>query len=238
MPQKVDWTDLGQSCGLWQMQGGPRFSLDALALAHGAPAAKKVLDLGTATGVVATLYARDHQQAQVIGVDIDAEMIHYAQKARDRNGFHAERLDFITADVKALPKTLRNFDLVLANPPYFKTGTGPAAKNKRLERARSESAATLKDFMQAGKLALHDLGHMLLILPPHRLQDALYQGALLKLQATSLQPIYSFPDDAAAVLLLLLLQKSGKGALQLAAPFYFYDAPGKYSNQVQQWYQP
>ena len=229
-----DKTDLGGGLYCYQPFDGPRFSLDALALAHLAPKAKKVLELGTASGVVSFIYHRLHPQSQVVGIDLFLELIVLANKAKSEQNL--EGIAFQQGDVRHFSKELRGFDLVLVNPPYFRKGEGKPAKNERLSCARSEERANLADFLKAGAKALCDLGYLLVILPPFRLSDAIFEGRLCGLHAERLMPIASYHNEE-AVLFLLTFQKSGKHPLVIDAPLVFYDAPGQYSPQVASWYE-
>jgi SAM-dependent methyltransferase len=81
---------------------------------------ERALDVGTGTGTVALLLAREFPQARVRGVDISEQMI---RRARDRVGLDPEgRIAFRVGDAAALPWDEDSFDLVaqLNMPPFFK----------------------------------------------------------------------------------------------------------------------
>ncbi len=84
------------------------------------PEPERALDIGTGTGAVALLVAREFPRARVRGVDISEEMI---RRARDRIGLDPEgRVAFRVGDASALPWDDESFDLVaqLNMPPFFK----------------------------------------------------------------------------------------------------------------------
>jgi SAM-dependent methyltransferase len=91
----------------------------AAGLLHVRPEPERALDLGTGTGDVALLLAREFPQARVRGVDISEEMVRLAQA---RIGLDPEgRVAFRVADAAALPYEEDYFDLVaqLNMPPFF-----------------------------------------------------------------------------------------------------------------------
>jgi SAM-dependent methyltransferase len=91
----------------------------AAGLLHVRPEPERALDLGTGTGDVALLLAREFPQARVRGVDISEEMV---RRAQARIGLDPEaRVAFRVADAAALPYEDDYFDLVaqLNTPPFF-----------------------------------------------------------------------------------------------------------------------
>jgi SAM-dependent methyltransferase len=84
------------------------------------PAPERALDIGTGTGTVALLIAREFPRASVRGVDISEPMI---RQARKRIGLDPSgRVAFRVADASDLPWEEGSFDLVaqLNMPPFFK----------------------------------------------------------------------------------------------------------------------
>jgi ubiquinone/menaquinone biosynthesis C-methylase UbiE len=77
---------------------------------------RRVLDLGTGTGVVARLVAERFPEAEVVGADISAEMIDEARRLTD-----SPRVAYQVADAQKLPFADGSFDLItLGNMiPFF-----------------------------------------------------------------------------------------------------------------------
>jgi ubiquinone/menaquinone biosynthesis C-methylase UbiE len=77
---------------------------------------RRVLDLGTGTGVVARLVAERFPEAEVVGADIAAQMIEHARRLTD-----SSRVTYQVADAQKLPFADGAFDLVtLGNMiPFF-----------------------------------------------------------------------------------------------------------------------
>jgi ubiquinone/menaquinone biosynthesis C-methylase UbiE len=82
-------------------------------------APSRALDLGTGTGLAAFAIARRFPKAEVVGVDVAAEMVAEARRKTPRELAH--RVRFEEADAAQLPFADRSFDLVaLANMiPFF-----------------------------------------------------------------------------------------------------------------------
>ena len=90
-----------------------------------------ILDLGTGGGALALALARAHPQAAVTAVDKSAEALALAQENLAACGL-AGRVQFVLSDwFSALPAD-RQFDLIVANPPYLSdTETGATAPEVR-----------------------------------------------------------------------------------------------------------
>ncbi len=95
----------------WETRIGPHHlgALD-LALAD-APPPRRILDLGTGTGVVALALAERYPEAEVLGIDLSPGMIEEAR--RKLSAELAGRVDFEVGDASALDSPDGAFDLVV-----------------------------------------------------------------------------------------------------------------------------
>ena len=91
--------------------------------------ARRVLDLGTGSGIHALLARRFADE--VVGVDTNARAIAFAEANRAFNG--VERVAFLRGDLYRplmdLPQSARRFGLILANPPYHPVLDSKAGDN-------------------------------------------------------------------------------------------------------------
>lgn len=105
--------------GTWETRIGPHHlgALD-LALAD-VPPPRRVLDLGTGTGVVAQAAAERYPDAEILGIDVSPAMIEEAR--RKIPSALAERVRFEVGDASALECEDGSFDLVtlLNMIPFF-----------------------------------------------------------------------------------------------------------------------
>ena len=103
----------------WETRIGPHhlWALDA-ALA-GVPPPRRVLDLGTGTGVVAIALAERYPEAGIVGIDLSPGMIDEAR--RQLPAELADRVGFEVGDASALTASDGDFDLVVLSNmiPFF-----------------------------------------------------------------------------------------------------------------------
>ena len=95
----------------WETRIGPHH-LWALDLAlEGVPPPRRILDLGTGTGVVALALAERYPEAEVVGIDLSAGMIEEARRKLPPE--LAGRVDFEVGDASALACPDGDFELVV-----------------------------------------------------------------------------------------------------------------------------
>jgi tRNA1Val (adenine37-N6)-methyltransferase len=136
---------------IFQLQAGHRFSTDDLLTAwYGtawAPAAARVLDLGSGIGSVATVAAWRLPGARLVTIEAQEESVRLARKSAVYNGL-ADRVDIRHADFRS-PDALdpaERFDLVLGSPPYFPPGTGIAGDHPQKVACRFELRGDIGDY--------------------------------------------------------------------------------------------
>lgn len=151
---------LGGKLHLFQPKNGYRAGVDPVLLAASVPAVAgdRVLDLGCGVGAAALCLAARVPGLTLTGVEMQED---YAELAR-RNGGSA--FEVVTADLTDLPLALRQrqFDHVLANPPYFDRAASRAASDAGREAALGE-ATPLSDWVTiaAKRLAPKGFAHFI-----------------------------------------------------------------------------
>jgi len=81
---------------------------------------QRILDMGTGTGLVALMLAqRSHEHCQIEAVELDPLAAQQAQENFKASPWH-NRLHLTRQDVQTYcQQTAHQFDLIVANPPYF-----------------------------------------------------------------------------------------------------------------------
>jgi tRNA1(Val) A37 N6-methylase TrmN6 len=153
-----------------QPQTGFRSGLDAVMLAAAVPAApsQSVLELGSGAGTASLCLAARVPGIALTGVEIDESLVALARENAAANGTEAT---FTVADIFALPPVLkRDFDHVLANPPFH--GEGQISPDPARVAALMDGG-TLKDWLKLGLQRTVSGGFFTAILRADRLNEAL-----------------------------------------------------------------
>ncbi len=209
---------LGGRVQLWQPQTGYRAGVDPVLLAASVPAKRgqSVLDLGCGVGAAALCLGERVAGLQLTGVEIQPE---YADLAR-RNG--GEDFHVVTCDLTDMPLDLRQrqFDHVIANPPYFKTTARRAARDAGRETALGE-ATPLSDWVKVAAKRLTPKGYAHFIHRAERLPDLLtaMHACLGSVEVLPLSPRVG----RAAELVIVRARKSGRASFRLHAPLVMHE---------------
>lgn len=212
---------LGGLIHLHQPQKGYRAGVDPVLLAACVPATtgQSVLDLGCGAGAASLcLHARVAGLAMT-GVERQAS---YADLAR-RNAAENEA-DFyvVQADLAELPAELRQkqFNHVIANPPYFEKTGRNSAQDAGREAALAEETS-LDTWIGVASRRLAPLGHLHVIQRAERLGD-LIAAAVPLVGSLEVLPIAA-RTGRAAHLVILRARKGGKAPFRLHAPLILHE---------------
>lgn len=120
-----------------------------------------LLDIGTGTGLLALMCAQRTQNTQIWGVDIDENAAITAQ-LNVANSPWAERIQIELGDINNISYP-HQFDAIICNPPYFKTG----AQSELQQRATARHTDSLNHLALLERCAslLTDDGKASFILP-------------------------------------------------------------------------
>jgi release factor glutamine methyltransferase len=94
--------------------------LECLRLARGMTA-PRILDLGVGSGNLSVACAFHLKTANVVAVDVSAAALSVARRNAIKHGV-AERIQFREGDLFGAVQPGEQFDLVISNPPYIRTG--------------------------------------------------------------------------------------------------------------------
>ena len=153
-----------------QPETGFRSGLDAVMLAAAVPAVagQNALELGAGSGTASLCLATRVSGVTITGIERDEGL---AALARDNAAANGADCRFVMADIFALPPELkRDFDQVLANPPFH--GEGQVSPDP-LRAAALMDEGRLSDWLKLGLQRTVSGGFFTSILRADRLNEAL-----------------------------------------------------------------
>lgn len=221
------------------------YGVDAVILADFAAknckgAADVIVDLGTGTGVIPLILSYKTGASRIYGTEIQRGSYGRAQRNACLNNLK-DRISFINADVKdigtAWGQDLKGTaDMVVSNPPYFKSGSGLINELAPKTIARHETTATLKDFMFCAAYLLKPKGDFFMVHRPARLVDICCFGREAGLEPKTAR-LVSPTAEAAPNILLIHMVKGGGSELKFLAPLAVYDGQGNYTPELLESYE-
>ena len=161
---------------------------------------RRVLDVGTGTGVIALMMAQHFDNTLIDAVDISPEAFDEARENFGNSQWSA-RLRAFHGDFLALKEGV-SYDLIVSNPPFFaeKVRCTDAAR----ERARRDEALPLSRLVSHASKLLAPEGNLALILPSNRIGDLEETAAFAGLSVVILTKVSSRADKDASRMMVLL----------------------------------
>lgn len=215
-----------------------RFGIDAVLLANFSKVRRgaNVIDLCSGTGIVPFILAGKTEASNIIGIEIQDEMVEMAKRSVLFNKLE-DKIHFIHKDLKDLQslKTLPKADVVTVNPPYKLKNSGIINPNDKNAIARHEICCTLEDVIKAAKAVLKDNGRIYMIHRPDRLADIICTMREYKIEPKLIQMIQ--PNTQKAPNMVLIEgQNNGGTFLKWEKPLYVYNPDGSYTDEINEIY--
>lgn len=212
---------LGGRLVIAQPRQGYRAGIDPVLLAASIPACpgQSVLDLGCGSGVAALCLAARVPGLILAGLELQPG---YADLARRNAAGNDIALEVVTADVSEMPQVLRQrqFDHVMANPPFFHRDAGTSAHDAGREQGLGETLP-LAEWVAAAARRAAPKGLVTMIQRADRVPDLI--GAMgAHLGSLELLPLTP-RSGRAARLVLMRGRKGGRAAFRLHAGWCLHD---------------
>lgn len=122
---------------------------------------KKVLDIGTGTGVLALVLAQYYPDAQIDAIEINCKTSHRAKENFSNNalGKNCTAIygDFLTYDFT------EKYDLIISNPPFFENATKTPNDDRKI--ARHNDVLPFEQFITKINTLLSENGSFYVVFP-------------------------------------------------------------------------
>ena len=140
---------------------------------------KRILDVGTGTGLVA-LMAAQRSGAEVVGIDLDADAVSQAAENAAASPW-SDRVRIMEADAKEF-SDIQLFDAILCNPPYFENSL--KCPDAARTMARHTDTLTFDELAKNAARLLASEGELSVVIPYDRATDMTVSAACYGLFAT------------------------------------------------------
>jgi tRNA1Val (adenine37-N6)-methyltransferase len=211
---------------------------DAVLLSHFASEkrGRRLLDLGTGSGIIPLLAAWNDPKLTAVGVEIQEQAAELARRNMELNGLD-HRVEIVTADLRTwrVPGLSGGFDLVVSNPPYFPVASGKSTENPSIAIAREERMCTLEDVCVAAAYYTKWGGSFCMVHRPERLAEAMHLLSSKGLEPKRLRFVHS-RLDAPPSLTLIDAKRGASPGLSILPPLRLYDDGGGDSEEIKKIY--
>jgi tRNA1Val (adenine37-N6)-methyltransferase len=129
--------------------------------------ARRILDVGTGTGLIALMMAQRVPEARILAIDIDCEAVGQATENVAASPW-PERICVERRDVRTLDEPAGTFDLVVSNPPYFNALHSPDAQR---HAARHTDSLSFGELTAAAARLLTAEGRLAVVIPTDAVRE-------------------------------------------------------------------
>lgn len=121
---------------------------------------KRILDIGSGTGLIAMMLAQRFEDAEITAVEISRSAFEESEFNFDHSPF-ADRMKAVNLPIQEF-KDENKYDLVVSNPPYFEPNHGNGTDRSL---ARQKSELNFEDLSKSVERLMGTTGNFGLILP-------------------------------------------------------------------------
>ena len=196
-------------------------------------ASASVLDIGTGSGLIALMIAQRMQSSEVNAIDIDENAVKQAKY----NFEHSPWSKRIYAHHSTLQnwnigKNFTKYDLIVSNPPYFKS----SLKNPTQARATARHTDTLsyRELIYHSARLLSQEGILALVLPAEAEQEILLLTQEYNLIPTHITYVHSKPGKDVKRILMAFSHKDTTISSLQTSNFYIESETSPRSKEYQE----
>lgn len=193
---------------------------------------RRGIDLGCGSGILPLLLLSRDARLCMTGLELNCEAAEAAEANLAANAL-SERGSIVVGDIRSARELFCSgeFDLVVANPPYFAEGSGRQSPDDARASARTETTCTLDDICRAASYLCRTGGVFCLVHRAERLCDVLCTLREHGLEPKRLRTV-SHDTRKAPSLVLIEARRGGSAGLQLMLPLFVRNADGTETAEI------
>ncbi len=186
-----------------------------------------VLDVGTGSGILALLIARDYPQARVSAIEMQE---HFIQVAKINAQANKKDIQIYFGDFLHLIFE-KKFDYIVTNPPFYHAGV-VRSQNERIDKARYSGHLPLGDFLKKSAQILKPKGSLIFCYDTKQIQSVLAKLERYQFKAEVIRFVHpSAKKDAS--LAMIMAKKGSKALSKILPPLIVFGEDGKYQKSTE-----
>ena len=222
---------------LYQPQDGYCYNSDTLALFNFIKENLKIfknnqgelLDIGSGSGILGILLAKNYPKLQLNCAEIQEEFIFLTRKNTQTNKIEATIFEgnFETIEFGKL------FDMVVSNPPFYPSSV-IQSDNKNLKKARYNDSLPLEVLIEKSSKLLKENGKFFFCYDVKLLDDIIFFCKKYKINIESLQFLHPKIDRKSS-LVMVYGRRNSKSLLTILPPLIMFDGE-KFTQEMEEIY--
>jgi len=236
--ERID--DLFDNMKIIQSKDVFSFSTDAVLLASFTRLdcdTKKVIDLGTGTGIIPLLLAKRYPNIHITGLEIQERLADMSRRSVQLNQnagvIKQGSIDIVNGDLKQAVDSFGygKFDVVVSNPPYMEKGIGEQNPNQHKAIARHEICCNLSDICLAASQLVKSGGKVFIVYRSLRLAELMTELRKQLLEPKRMRLVAPTLDKEPNIV-LIEAAKDRKPGLRIEPTLAVYDSQGNYTQEL------
>ena len=211
---------LGGGIRIWQPKKGYRAGIDPILLAAtvNVSAGQKVLDLGCGVGTASFAIGYRVKNVELYGIEIQKVFADLADLNSKENGIE---LQVECSNISNLSSniTSKNFDHVIANPPYFDRKSSVRGINLSKEKSFGDTLP-ISEWLKVAAKRAKPKGFVHFIVRPDRLME-IFTNMPNSLGSLVITPVISRKNENAK-LTILHAKKNGRAGFIISSPIVLH----------------
>ncbi len=223
------------NCMIIQKKKGFRFTVDSILLVNflKIKKTKKLLDIGTGTGIMPLLLCRKENIDKIFAVEIDETIASMAKQTVEINGLK-DKITVYNENIKTFNKE-NEFEVIISNPPYMRLNEGKISLDDYRAGARHEINLNLHEFLDNGKRLLKNHGSFNIVYKTNRFLELIEEANKRNLYAKRIRFVYPKPNSVSDLFMIELV-KGKKHNCKIEEPLYIYDENNNYTVELLTYY--
>lgn len=210
------------------------FGIDAVLLSDFAKVkeGKKVLDMGTGTGILPILLAAKTEAGHLTGLEIQKQSVEMARRSVALNELE-KRIEIVEGDIKEASQIfgMQSFDVITCNPPYMISQHGLKNPDMPKAIARHEVLLTFEDVAREAAKVLKEGGDFFLVHRPFRLVELFEMLTRHKLEPKKVRFVHPYVDNEPNMV-LIHCKKGAKRYVTIDKPLIVYKDTNVYTDEI------
>jgi tRNA1(Val) A37 N6-methylase TrmN6 len=190
------------------------------------------LDLGTGTAAIPILLSAKTKGKLFYGIEIQERLADMASRSVALNNLE-NRIKIIRGDLRGLEKYFKKstFNVITANPPYFKIGSGKLNDYPKKAAARHEILCSLEDVAAQSAAFLQPNGRFYMIHIPERIAEIFFLLKKYNLEPKKLRLVCP-KINREPTMILIEAVRGGKESVRVLPPLIMFGDDGKYTEEI------
>ena len=190
----------------------------------------ELLDIGSGSGILGLLVARDFKKLNLNQVEIQEEFAFLSQKNATINNIKSELYKGSFLDLKFN----KQFDYIVSNPPFYPSCVVQSG-NENIKIARYNDNLPLKQFITKASKLLTSKGQFFFCYDVKLLNDIIRFCDEAKLNIEYLQFLHPKQTKEAS-LVMVMARKSSKSMMKILSPAIMFDENGEFNKATTEIY--